>query len=68
MSKMEVVYNAIKKKGIPPFGDALELRDALKDSGLSTVDISIAFSRLLTNDKIRLAPDGIRTVPDMERE
>jgi len=64
-SRMAMVLKAIEERhdaGEPPFGDVLEVTDAMEGSGLTDFDISIAISRLICNGQLRLALDGIRPI------
>ena len=64
-SRMGMVLEAIKERhdaGEPPFGDVLEVIDAIEGPGLTGFDICIAVSRLVSNGQLRLALDGIRLI------
>lgn len=61
-SRMAMVLEVIEERGEPPFGDVLELIDALEGSGLTDLDICIAVSRLARNGRLRFALDGVRIV------
>ena len=64
-SRMGMVLKAIEERhdaGEPPFGDVLEVTDAMEGSGLTDLDICIAVSRLVRNGQLQFALDGVRIV------
>lgn len=64
-SRMAMVLKAIEERhdaGEPPFGDVLEVIDAIEGPGLTGFDICIAIPRLVRAGRIRYALDGIRMV------
>lgn len=61
-SRMAKVLDVIEERGEPPFGDVLEVTDAMEGSGLTDLDICIAVSRLVRNGQLQFALDGVRIV------
>lgn len=61
-SRMAMVLEVIEQRGEPPFGDVLEVTDAMEESGLTDLDICIAVSRLVRNGQLQFALDGVRIV------
>ncbi len=61
-SRMAMVLDTIQERGEPPFGDVLEVTDAMEGSGLTDLDICIAVSRLVRNGQLLFALDGVRIV------
>lgn len=61
-SRMAMVLETIKERGEPPFGDVLEMTDAMEKFGLTDLDICIAVSRLVRNGQLQFALDGVRIV------
>ena len=64
-SRMAMVFEAIEERhdaGEPPFGDVLEVIDAIEEPGLTGFDICLAIPRLVRAGRIRYALDGIRMV------
>ena len=59
---MGIVLDVIEERGEPPFLDVKEVIAHMEGSGITGFDISIAISRLICNEKLRLALDGIRVV------